>query len=53
MSNDRYNRNILFFREEGQKRLSASKVAVVGLGGVGVARSPAAYPAGCPSIEFD
>lgn len=35
MSNDRYNRNILFFREEGQKRLSASKVAVVGLGGVG------------------
>ena len=35
MSNDRYNRNILFFGEAGQKRLSASKVAVVGLGGVG------------------
>ena len=35
MSNDRYNRNILFFEEEGQERLSASKVAVVGLGGVG------------------
>ena len=35
MSNDRYNRNILFFGEGGQERLSASKVAVVGLGGVG------------------
>ena len=35
MSNDRYNRNILFFGKEGQKHLSASKVAVVGLGGVG------------------
>ena len=35
MNNDRYNRNILFFKEEGQAQLAASKVAVVGLGGVG------------------
>lgn len=35
MSDDRYNRNIMFFKEQGQERLAASKVAVVGLGGTG------------------
>ena len=35
MNNERYNRNILFFGERGQELLAASKVAVIGLGGVG------------------
>ena len=35
MIDDRYNRNVKFFKDEGQGRLAASKVVVVGLGGVG------------------
>lgn len=35
MSNTRYDRNILFFGEEGQQRLSVASVAVVGVGGLG------------------
>ena len=35
MSNTRFDRNILFFGKEGQERLSAANVAVVGIGGLG------------------
>jgi hypothetical protein len=35
ISSDRYDRNILFFGKEGQAKLSASHVAVVGIGGLG------------------
>ena len=35
MSNTRFDRNILFFGREGQERLSAANVAVVGIGGLG------------------
>jgi len=35
MTLDRFNRNILLFGEEGQAKISASGVAVVGVGGLG------------------
>lgn len=35
MSSTRFDRNILFFGEEGQQRLSDANVAVVGVGGLG------------------
>ena len=35
MNNTRFDRNILFFGKEGQKRLSNASVAVVGVGGLG------------------
>ncbi len=35
MDNEQYDRNIRFFGKDGQKRLSAAKVAVVGIGGIG------------------
>ncbi|MBU2535776.1 MAG: ThiF family adenylyltransferase [Chloroflexi bacterium] len=35
MDNERYDRNIRFFGKEGQERLGAAKVAVVGIGGLG------------------
>ena len=33
--NERFDRNIRFFGKEGQKKLAASRVAVVGIGGLG------------------
>lgn len=35
MDNDRFDRNMRFFGKEGQERLGAAKVAVVGIGGLG------------------
>ena len=35
MHTDRYDRNIRFFGKEGQDRLAACSVAVVGVGGLG------------------
>jgi len=35
MNNERYDRNIRFFGKEGQQRLTAARVAVVGIGGLG------------------
>ena len=35
MTNERYDRNIRFFGREGQERLAAATVAVVGIGGLG------------------
>lgn len=35
MKNERFDRNIRFFGKEGQDRLAASRVAVVGIGGLG------------------
>ena len=35
MTNERYDRNIRFFGKEGQDRIGASSVAVVGIGGLG------------------
>jgi hypothetical protein len=35
MTNNRFDRNIRFFGKEGQDRLAASRVAVVGVGGLG------------------
>ena len=35
MTNERFDRNIRFFGKEGQARLAASHVAVVGIGGLG------------------
>ena len=35
MNTDRYDRNIRFFGQEGQDRLAACSVAVVGVGGLG------------------
>jgi len=35
MDNERYDRNIRFFGKDGQGRLGAAKVAVVGVGGIG------------------
>lgn len=35
MNNERYDRNIRFFGQEGQDRLAAARVAIVGIGGLG------------------
>ena len=35
MTNNRYDRSIRFFAQEGQDRLAATTVAVVGIGGLG------------------
>jgi len=32
---ERYNRQIMLFGEEGQKKLKAAKVGVIGVGGLG------------------
>jgi len=36
MNDDRYDRNMRFFGREGQERLGAAKVAVAGIGGLGM-----------------
>ena len=36
MTNNRYDRNIRFFGQEGQDRLAGTTVAVVGIGGLGI-----------------
>lgn len=35
MAKDRYNRQVLFFGEEGQHKISSTRVGIVGLGGLG------------------
>ena len=52
MNTERYDRNILFFGKEGQDRLAAASVAVVGVGGLGTHVVQQLALAGCRRLAL-